>query len=50
MANPMFLPGYQMWKQAFDTGHAGIYTISIAEIVDLAEKMLQKQPPGAERA
>lgn len=27
-----------MWKQAFDAGHAGIYTISIAEIFDLAEK------------
>jgi hypothetical protein len=47
--NPMYLPGYQMWKQAFDGGHAGIYTIPVAEIVDLAEKMLQKQAPGADR-
>jgi hypothetical protein len=42
----MYLPGYQMWKQAFDAGHAGIYTISVAEIVDLTEKMLRKQPPA----
>ena len=47
--NPMYLPGYTMWKQAFDAGGAGIYTISIAEILDLAEKMLQKQQPGPEQ-
>jgi hypothetical protein len=47
--NSMYLPGYQMWKQAFDAGHAGIYTISVAEIVDLAEKMLQEQAPAADR-
>ena len=41
--NPMYLPGYRLWRQAFDTGRAGIYTISIADILDLTEKMLQKQ-------
>jgi hypothetical protein len=41
--NPMYLPGYRMWREAFDAGRAGIYTISIAEILDLVEKMLQKQ-------
>jgi hypothetical protein len=45
----MYLPGYRMWKQAFDAGHAGIYTISIAEILDLAEKMLQKQQADSEQ-
>jgi hypothetical protein len=30
-------------------GHAGIYTISIAEIVDLTETMLQKQAADADR-
>ena len=44
--NPMYLPGYRRWRQAFDAGHAGIYTISIAEILNLAEQMLQKQPRG----
>jgi hypothetical protein len=48
-SNPMYLPGYRMWKQAFDAGHAGIYTISIAEILDLTEKMLQKQAPAPEQ-
>jgi hypothetical protein len=41
--NPRYLPGYRMWRQAYDAGRAGIYTISIAEILDLTEKMLQKQ-------
>jgi hypothetical protein len=45
----MYLPGYRMWRQAFDAGHAGIYTISIAEILDLTEKMLQKQAPEPEQ-
>jgi hypothetical protein len=42
--NPMYLPGYRMWREAFDAGHAGIYTVSVSEIVDLSEKMLQKVP------
>jgi hypothetical protein len=41
--NPMYLPGYRIWRQAYDAGRAGIYTISISEILDLTEKMLQKQ-------
>jgi len=45
----MYLPGYRMWKQAFDAGGAGIYFISIAEILDLTEKMLQKQQAGSEQ-
>jgi hypothetical protein len=42
-ANPMYLPGYRMWRQAYEAGRAGIYTVSISEILDLTEKMLQKQ-------
>jgi hypothetical protein len=34
--------GYAHWRQAFDAGHAGIYTISIAEIVTLAEQTMSK--------
>jgi hypothetical protein len=34
--------GYAHWKQAFDAGHAGIYTISVAEIVTLAEQTMSK--------
>lgn len=32
--------GYAHWKQAFDAGNAGIYTISVAEIVTLAEQTM----------
>jgi hypothetical protein len=35
--NPMYLPGYRIWRQAFDGGHAGVYTISVSEILDLTE-------------
>jgi hypothetical protein len=34
--------GYAHWKRAFDAGHAGIYTISVAEIVALAETTMSK--------
>jgi hypothetical protein len=40
--NPMYLKGYLIWKQAFDAGNAGIYTIPIAEILNVAEGTLQK--------
>jgi hypothetical protein len=40
--NPDYLPGYSAWRQAFDAGHAGIYTISVADIVSLAEVALSK--------
>jgi hypothetical protein len=40
--NEQYLPGYRLWKEAHDAGHAGIYTISVAEIVTVAEKTLQK--------
>ncbi|MFJ1299234.1 hypothetical protein ACILG0_04655 [Pseudomonadota bacterium AL_CKDN230030165-1A_HGKHYDSX7] len=29
--------GYEVWKEAFDAGKAGIFTISVAEIVDVVE-------------
>ncbi len=34
--------GYAHWKREFDAGHAGIYTISVAEIVALAEQTMSK--------
>jgi hypothetical protein len=34
--------GYVHWKKEFDAGHAGIYTISVAEIVALAEQTMAK--------
>jgi len=40
--NAKYLPGYRLWKEAYDAGHAGVYTISVAEIVTVTEKTLQK--------
>ena len=34
--------GYAHWKREFDAGHAGIYTMSVAEIVALAEQTMSK--------
>ena len=40
--NKQYLPGYRQWKEAYDAGHAGIYTISVAEIVTVTEKTLHE--------
>lgn len=40
--------GYSVWRQAFDSGHAGVYTITIAEIISIAEKAIAKS--GQRRA
>jgi hypothetical protein len=34
--------GYAHWKREFDAGRAGIYTMSVAEIVTLAEQTMSK--------
>jgi hypothetical protein len=41
--NPAYLAGYEEWKRAFDEGRADIFTISVAEIVDVVEAALNKQ-------
>ena len=40
--NPEYLEGYAQWKQAFEQGRAGIFTISVAEIVGVVEQTLSK--------
>jgi hypothetical protein len=40
--NSKYLPGYRLWKEARDAGHAGVYTISVAEIVTVTETTLHK--------
>ncbi|ACL04442.1 conserved hypothetical protein [Desulfatibacillum aliphaticivorans] len=37
-ANSECIEGYYTWKEAFDNGEAGIFTVSVSEIVDLMEK------------
>lgn len=32
--------GYSVWRQAFDSGHAGVYTITVAEIISTAEQAI----------
>ncbi|MDR2874864.1 MAG: hypothetical protein LBV44_02905 [Methylobacillus sp.] len=38
--NPGFREGYAIWKAEFDEDRAGIFTISIAEIVGFIEKAI----------
>jgi hypothetical protein len=40
--NSNYLDGYGVWKEAFDRGEAGVFTISIAEIVDLIESSINQ--------
>jgi len=37
--------GYAEWRRAFDAGRAGIYTISLAEIVTTMIEGLSRAPP-----
>jgi hypothetical protein len=39
---PDFEEGYQMWREAFDAGHAGIYTVTVAEAVKVMEASLNQ--------
>lgn len=41
--NPDYIEGYKTWKSAFDAGDAGIFTISVSEIVDFIEDTINKQ-------
>jgi len=40
--NPDYIEGYNTWKSAFDAGEAGIFTISVAEIVGFIEDTINK--------
>ena len=39
---PDYEEGYRMWREAFDAGKAGIYTISVAEAVGVMEETLNQ--------
>lgn len=39
---PDYQEGYGMWREAFDAGRAGVYTITIAEAVDVMEQGLNQ--------
>lgn len=40
--NPGYLEGYNTWKAAFDAGEAGIFTISVSEIVGFIEDAINQ--------
>ena len=40
--NPAYVQGYNEWKRAFDQGNAGVFTISVAEIVQFIEDAVSK--------
>ena len=40
--NPDYVEGYQTWKAAFDKGEAGVFTISVAEIVGVIEDAISR--------
>ena len=39
---PDFEQGYRMWREAFDAGRAGVYTITVAEAVNVMEATLNQ--------
>ncbi len=38
---PNFQPGYKTWKDAFDKGEAGVFSVSIAECVAFMEEAIR---------
>ena len=39
---PDFSEGYEIWKEAFDKGEAGIYSVSVSETVDIMEATINE--------
>ncbi len=39
---PDFMDGYNQWKEAFDSGQGGIFTISVKEAVDYVEQTMNQ--------
>lgn len=40
--NPAYLNGYAAWKKAFDDGHAGVFSIPVAEVIDTMESAINQ--------
>lgn len=40
--NPDYADGYKTWKEAFDRGDAGVFTIGVADIVGVIEKTINQ--------
>lgn len=39
---PAYLEGYNLWREAFDRGEAGVWTIAIAEAITLMEQAINR--------
>lgn len=39
---PDFSEGYEIWKEAFDKGKAGVFSISVSESVDFMEQTINE--------
>lgn len=37
---PDFNEGYESWRSAYDDGHAGVFTITVAEAVEVMEQAI----------
>lgn len=42
-SNPDYMEGYNIWKEAFDAGKAGVFSIDVAEIVNIIEASVNRQ-------
>ena len=40
---PDFAEGYQQWRQAFDAGKGGVFTITVAEAFDAVTSIARNQ-------
>jgi len=40
--SPAYEEGYQMWREDFDAGNAGIFTITVSEAVEVMEATLNQ--------
>ncbi|MBM7845441.1 hypothetical protein [Herpetosiphon giganteus] len=42
VSNPGFMEGYDSWREAFVQGKAGVFNISVSEIINIVEEMINK--------
>lgn len=47
---PDIAPGYGLWREAFDRGKAGIFTLPVAKIIDGIEQGLSGSKKAGESA
>jgi hypothetical protein len=39
---PDYMEGYKIWKEAYDSGEGGVFTISVKEAVDFVERSVNR--------